>query len=123
MSSGKLIVYIAGPYSTGDVGYNVSQAMRMWALLWEHGYVPYCPHWSHFQHILTPFSYQRWLDYDREFIPFCDVLLRMEGKSDGADQEVKYALELHIPVVNSLQALLDLHPPDGKSSTRKNRPA
>jgi Domain of unknown function (DUF4406) len=122
MGSGKLIVYIAGPYSLGgDVGHNVHQAMHMWRLLWDHGYIPYCPHWSHFQHLVTPLAYEDWLDYDREFLAFCDVLMRMEGESKGADLEVKLALELHIPVVNSLQALLDLHPLDGKSTTRKNR--
>ena len=81
-------VYIAGPYTLGNTGENVARAMRTWHTLFDAGYSPFCPHLTHFLHLLKPRSYEDWLDYDMDWVAVCDALLRLDGESAGADQEV-----------------------------------
>lgn len=98
-------VYISGPYSTGDQVLNVRMAMDVWALLFEEGYTPFCPHWAMAQHLARPRSYDHWIEYDLEMLRGHDVLHRMPGESKGADIEVKEAERLGIPVVHDLREL------------------
>jgi Domain of unknown function (DUF4406) len=97
-------VYIAGPYSQDPVQ-GTRTAMVTWAMLWYEGFTPVCPHWTMFQHFLTPMPYETWLEYDREFVPICDAVLRLQGESSGADQEVALAKELGIPVFMNIEDL------------------
>jgi hypothetical protein len=123
MSSRKVRVYIAGPYSHGSQADNVCDAMNVWATLWDLGYIPYCPHWTHFQHMHRPMPYEEWLEFDKYWVQMCDVLLRLPGLSHGADAEVTFAAEHNIPVVKDIPALLRFYPANGKSPARENRPA
>lgn len=99
-------VYIAAPYSTPDQAVNTARAMAMWHRLRDNGFSPFCPHLSHFLHIHRARPYKEWLAYDNEWIPCCHILLRMNGKSSGADEEVALCRELNIPVVYSVEDLL-----------------
>ena len=98
-------VYIAGPVSRGDVHVNVKTACHVWGTLRALGYIGICPHWSAIQQMVDPISYCQWLDYDFELITKCDALLRLDGVSPGADEEVVRARELGIPVVYTLKEL------------------
>jgi hypothetical protein len=98
-------VYIAGPYSQGDVAVNVRQALVAAEAVATMGAVPFIPHLSHFWHLVFPRPYAFWLEYDRQFLPDCQVLLRLPGESSGADHEVRVAETLGIPVVHSLDTL------------------
>lgn len=102
------VVYIAGPYTNGDCVANTRTAMDMWHVLFDMGFAPICPHWSMFQHFLTPLGYEDWLDYDFALIDKCDFLLRIEGESSGADREIKHAHYRRIPVAYSLGELVEL---------------
>lgn len=95
-------IYIAGPYSKGDVAVNVKRAMDAANELIERGYAPYCPHLTHFLHINHAQPYEKWLELDNEFIPWCHAILRLPGESSGADKEVALALSLNIPVYYSI---------------------
>lgn len=97
-SNRKIRVYVAGPYSKGDVAVNVRKAICAADELWAAGFAPYLPHLTHFWHILVPHPYEEWLDLDNQFIPVCDALFRMPGESSGADKEVALARSLGIPV-------------------------
>lgn len=99
-------VYIAGPYSTGDCVVNTRRAMEEWEHLREHGFIPFCPHWSMFQHIHSPLPYEDWLAFDVEWIRRCDALLRMPGESSGADREVAFAIQIGIPVFADVKELI-----------------
>jgi hypothetical protein len=101
----RLKVYIAGPYTKGDVAVNVRAAMQAWAELHSAGYCPYCPHWSHFQHLLTPRPWRTWIEYDLEWIKICAAVVRLPGESKGADEECAAALALGIPVFHSVAEL------------------
>lgn len=48
MKSKIVRVYIAGPYSKGDVLENVRKAVLMGTELFKMGYAPYVPHLTHF---------------------------------------------------------------------------
>lgn len=89
-------VYIAGPYTQGDVALNVREAITTGDAVAEIGYIPYIPHLSHFWHLVKPREYDWWLAYDLKWLEKCDYLIRMAGPSSGADKEVIFARELGI---------------------------
>ena len=101
-------VYIAGPYTKGDVAVNIHTAIDYASRLMEAGFVPYIPHLTHFWHLVAPRDYEDWLEYDLEWLKSCDCLLRIPGESNGADLEAEYASEHGIPVYTSLEKLFDI---------------
>ena len=84
-------VYIASPYTKGDVAVNVKRQLDMVDLLMDHGFAPFAPLYSHFQHMAHPRAYQDWIKMDMEWVKICDCVLRLEGESSGADNEIKLA--------------------------------
>jgi hypothetical protein len=98
-------VYVAGPYTKGDVAVNVRNAILAANELADRGFVPFIPHLFHFWHLVTPRPYEDWTRLDFEWLPFCDALLRLPGESSGADAEVVAASELGIPVFYRLDDL------------------
>lgn len=101
-----MIVYIAGPYTLGDVAVNVRQAIDAGLRVLDAGCYPFIPHLSHFIHLHSPREYQVWTDMDNAFIPVCDALIRLPGKSSGADAELLLARKLNIPVFSSVDEFL-----------------
>ena len=99
-------VYVAGPYSTGDVAVNVRNAYAAASRLADAGLAPFVPHHTHFWHLLFPRTYQEWLSLDLAFLRCCDALLRLPGESFGADTEVREARSLSIPVFDDLDTLV-----------------
>lgn len=102
----KFKVYIASAYTKGDVAVNVRVQLKAVGDLIQLGFVPFAPLLSHFSHMFTPQPYETWLEQDFEWIPVCDFLLRLPGKSKGADREIKLAKKLNIPVVYSIAELI-----------------
>lgn len=104
-------VYIAGPYTKGDVAVNVRNAFEAADTLATAGFAPFVPHATHFWHMLFPRPYAYWIALDLEFLPACDLLLRLPGESAGADGEVAEAKRLGIPVYHSLLDLIRVEGP------------
>ncbi len=104
----KKRIYIASPYTKGDVAVNVKTQLDMADQLMTLGYAPFAPLYSHFQHMAHPRPYQDWIAIDLEWVLVCDAVLRLPGDSSGADGEVKFAQEHGIPVVFSLEELAAL---------------
>jgi nucleoside 2-deoxyribosyltransferase len=96
-------VYIAGPYSSGDVEANVEEAMAAAAALIEAGAAPFVPHLSHYLHARRPQPYEVWIEIDLAWLEGADALLRLPGHSPGADIEVGAALKRGILVFHSLE--------------------
>jgi len=120
-------VYVAGPYTKGDVAVNVREAVGASNELLKLGYAPYCPHLTHFWHMLFPGEYRTWTDLDNEWVACCDAMLRIPGESGGADDEVEVAKSLGIPVFFSVEELAGAVPFDivdarGESDYRSDRP-
>lgn len=105
----QIKVYIASPYSKGDIGVNVKTQLDMFETLTNLGFFPIPPLWSHFQHLAHPKSYEFWCDYTMELMLMCNCVLRLPGESSGADNEVKKAEEMGIPVFYSVDELLDFY--------------
>jgi hypothetical protein len=116
MSQRKPIVYIASPYTKGDVAINTHFQCRIFDKLLSDGKVlPVAPLWSHFQHILFPRPYEDWIQYDQEMLTLYDCCLRLAAKapernyeqaeSTGADAEVASFRNMEKPVFYSVDDL------------------
>jgi hypothetical protein len=103
--SSKVYVYVASPYTKGDVAVNVKDSLFIADYLLELGIVPFVPLLSHFWHFLSPKSYETWFELDLAWILKCDALYRVAGESDGADKEVLFAIENKIPVFYGINTL------------------
>ena len=103
----KIKVYIASPYTLGDVAVNVKTQLDVADKLMDNKFIPFVPLLAHFQHMVHPRPYQDWLNLDLEWISSCDYLLRLPGESKGADEEVKKAKELGKKVFFVTDSVID----------------
>ena len=112
----KKLVYIAGPYgrrinnSDAQCEANVKEVIKAARHLIILGHIPFPANIYHFVHsgwLASP-TEDVWLEICMAWIPFCDTLLRLPGKSHGADAEVKLAESLGIPVAYSFTELGDI---------------
>lgn len=108
MEERRLRVYIAGPMTNGsgrcyDIG-KIHVAIAAHFCLIKAGFVPHCPHLTVFAEFMFPniLTYEEWLTLDRDYIDDCDVVLRLEGDSVGADRECNYATSIGKTVVYGL---------------------
>jgi len=92
------VIYIASPYTNGDVGQNVAVQLNAAHRLMDMGLCPIAPLLSHFLHIHQFRPYEEWLVMDFELLKRSDIVLRLPGYSNGADREVTEAKNLKIPV-------------------------
>lgn len=102
----KKYVYIAGPYTKGDVVKNVRRVVLVADRLRDVGFVPFVPHLTFVWHLVSPHEIDFWYQYDLAWLEKCDCLLRLEGESSGADNEVRFAEEHNIPVYYDVDTLL-----------------
>ena len=110
-------VYIAGPYTKGDVAVNVKNAIDAADKLAQLGFAPYVPHLVHFWHMIHPQSYDFWCRLDNEFVVLCNAVLLLPGESAGAEAEVALAEKNCIPVFKSIQELMDYMIDSARSKT------
>jgi hypothetical protein len=112
----KPIIYIASPYTKGDVAVNTHFQCKVFDQLLTDGKVwPVAPLWSHFQHTLFPRPYKDWIAYDQAMLPRYDACLRLTARlesmnyelheSTGADNEVATFERLGKPVFKSVEEL------------------
>lgn len=99
-------IYVAGPYTKGDVAVNVKNAMEAGLDIIKAGHAPYVPHLSHFLHMQEPQPYGTWMAIDLAWIDACDYFLRLPGESEGADQELFHATFRDIPIFTDIKLLL-----------------
>lgn len=102
-------VYIASPYTLGDVAVNVKVQMDCANKLMDLGFAPFVPLYSHFQHMAHPRPYEDWIRLDKEWVLACDAVLRLDGKSSGADGEVELAKSNNIPVFYYIEELVNFY--------------
>ena len=115
----SMLVLIAGPYRSGTDGDPEKiarnlQAMERAALaLYRHGHTPMIGEW-----IALPLAREAGSSVPNDAIAeaflypvaerllqHCDAVLRIEGESKGADDDVRRAISLGLPVYDSLQDL------------------
>jgi hypothetical protein len=96
-------IYIASPYTKGDLTQNLEAHIDAANKLANAGFTPFAPllfHWWDKQH---PHTYEFWCKQGLDWIEKCDAVVRLPGDSSGADAEVDHALDLHIPVFLTLE--------------------
>lgn len=101
----KVKVYVSAPIRQGDTFANVAKALDIFNELIDLGYAPYLPHVTVFAHMRKARPIDEWLAYDFEWIPTCDVLLRVPGPSEGCDREAALAEDMGLPVYGSVDEL------------------
>lgn len=98
-------VYVAGPYSKGDIEANVNMAIDSANRLMDYGFIVFNPLLSHFHEVRHSRPYEDWMSQDMAFLPQCNAVLRNPGESPGADRETALARSLNIPVFTSVEEL------------------
>jgi len=103
------ICYVSGKISLGSVKLNIQRAVLAGKWLLEHGIAPIVPHISVPFYPKAPLgstNYARILAVDLALVSVSDAVLRLKGKSFGADLEVRFAKSRNIPVFYSKQKAL-----------------
>ena len=102
-----IYVYVAGPYRLPDPVENTHRAAVVADRLADLGYVPLVPHAATMLwHVIKPRPVEYWLEWDKQWLRKCDVMLRLPGLSHGSDAEEALADKLGIPVVFSVEQLV-----------------
>lgn len=101
----KHFVYVAGPYTKGDLSVNVANAITAGENLSRLGFIPYIPHLTHYWHLAYPHKIDFWYEYDMQWLERCDCLLRIPGDSVGADREAHRMLKLGRPCFSDIDSL------------------
>ncbi len=101
----KKKVYIAGPISLGNSEQNTRAAIDAGQFVRRVGHIPFIPHLAWLWQLIYPATAEEWYAYDNEWLAVCDALLRLPGKSYGADNEVRLAERLGLPVFYTPEVL------------------
>jgi hypothetical protein len=97
-SSAPVRVYVAGPYSIEPALWT-AMAIEAGNRLLEAGYAPFVPHLAHYwDRLHYQHDYDTWLHYGLTWLEACRAVVRLPGKSPGADREMARAAELDIPI-------------------------
>jgi hypothetical protein len=101
------MVYVAGPMRLGSMDENVRAAILEAERLRRARIVPYTPQLSMLWNLVTPVSFEDWMELDEQVIARCDGLLRLPGESVGADREVEIAARYGVPVFMTVEGVID----------------
>ena len=107
LNDNSLYVYVAGPYTQGDMAVNVGYALDIGYRLMLEGFIPYIPHLSHFMHMLHPQPRDHWLILSAAWLNRCAVVFNQlpGAPSEGRDLELELARWHGIPIVETFSEL------------------
>lgn len=114
----KFLVYIASPYSHGDMQINArTQILVMHKMLDDGIVIPYAPLLGHVAQIVQPRTYDSWMEFSLDILKRCDAVLRVDSEhketnylqihSRGADMEVACAMREGINVFYDFDELYE----------------
>lgn len=104
--TGRPLIYIAGPI-TDDPWGCVGRATTVASRLNEQGFATYLPQLSVLHEMVDPQPYEYWIEQGLEMVSRSDAVIRLTGKSPGADAEMEYARILDIPTLDWYEDLND----------------
>ena len=90
-----MVIYLAGPYSSDNPEITeayVDMATQVTHMLQRAGYAVICPHMLYTQD--SHLSYENVMEQCLDLLEICDYIIRLPGKSRGADLEVLVAKKL-----------------------------
>ena len=122
--SKPIYIYLAGPLTTGDTLRNIRRAFHVGSELFDLGYTVFIPHLSAFWDIIHPtkeVDYERWMEYDFNWLAKCDMLVRLPGDSSGADREWVFAKKNKIPAYTLDQFWKKFHPTAKHKTNRSSK--
>jgi len=91
----RKLVYISGPiYSSGVASKNMNKAIHVANELMEAGFCVYIPHLSVIWDAITPQPRSFWMKLDLWMIERSQIILRLDGYSEGAEEDIKHANSL-----------------------------
>jgi hypothetical protein len=107
------LVYISGPISPKNgntIEENIAAGLKVFIDLTKLGIPSYLPHMTATFPSAHHIDYKTWMDYDFAIIDRCTHMLMLPTWKDskGAVEEKQYAEMRIIPVVGSIQELLEL---------------
>ena len=91
-------VYLAGPYTKGDVALNIRRMIESAERIVDVGHTPFIPLLYHLWHLMSPHEYSYWMALDHIWIEACDALVWLDGESSGTQEDIAIAEELGIAV-------------------------
>jgi hypothetical protein len=100
------MVYVAGPMTLGIREDNIAKAINVGSELIKAGWAAFLPQLSYYWTDVHPYTWEEWLAYDFCIITQCVSIVRIQGKSKGADAEEEFAKTLNIPVYYSVEEFL-----------------
>ncbi len=103
-----MIIYVSSPFAKGDVSENIRRACFAGDEILKKGHTPFVPHLTHLWHLISPKSWEEWMQIGQDLLGMCDALLRLPGESIGADLEVKEAKKLCMIIYHSLKEIPDV---------------
>jgi len=103
----KKLIYIAAPYTYPDPVENTHKVIQIAEKVIQAGHTPYIPHLNLLWHLIVPHPPRFWYIYDLEILKRCDILLRMDGSSEGADREVQFAKDNNILIIYGIDDLMN----------------
>lgn len=98
-----MIIYVSSPFSEGNQVHNIYVACKAGDEILKRGHIPFIPHLLYGWHVISPKEWGEWIRIDMAYLSMCDALLRLPGKSKGADIEVAEADNIGIPVFYSIE--------------------
>jgi hypothetical protein len=107
------VIYISGPMTIGDREQNIRNAEEVFKELMLVGYSCICPQLSGRMPGAWDIPHDVWIAQDLPIVGRVDAVLRLPGKSSGADAECSHAQGCEIPVYYSVAQLMDQLPAEG----------
>jgi hypothetical protein len=104
-----MLVYIAGPYTKGDVAENVRRAIEAGNCVANLGHTPFIPHLTHFWHMMFPHPWEFWMKQDFQWLGRCQALIRLSGESKGADLECEMAKKCQVEIYYSVEEFIEVY--------------
>ena len=104
----KVLVYIAGPYTSPDPVKDTKRAIEVGLEIASMGYAVFSPHLNILWDLVSCKDYEFILEQDLQIVSRCDAVFRLSGHSPGADREVAHAQDFLIPVFYEDKGDLDI---------------
>lgn len=102
------LLYVAAPYTRPEPVSNTHHVYRVATIVYENtDWCPVVPHSSLLWHMVTPREEAHWYVYDLHLLRACDAIVRLPGLSLGADNEIVFARDNGIQIVEFESLPLD----------------
>lgn len=118
----ETFIYLAGPMnSSGRATQNVHKAVKIAARLMNAGFAVYVPQTFFLFDAISPRTPAEWLVHDLKWLAKCDLVLRLDGESHGADNEAYFAMKRGIDILreSELEEIISRGPEQQYGLTRK----